>query len=376
MSSGKNQGRVRVLLVVPALETGGAERMVVSLALGMDHDRFEVGLLSFWGRRAPALEALLDESPVKTWFLGKRPGFDPKVFVRLDEVIREFRPQVVHTHLRALRYSLPSCLLHRVPIKVHTLHSNVGTALEGTLEKLEFKAAALAGVITVALGAAIAEAMPKAYGFSPGAIIPNGVSLDRFARPASFERAELRKALGFGVDDFLFVSVGRLSEEKNHRLLIDAFSTLPKTNPSMLVLVGDGPLRPSLEAQIKSLSLDDRVLFLGNRDDVAQLLWVADGFVLSSDIEGVPLSLIEALGAGIPVIATQVGSVPEMIINKENGLLVQPGNRDDLAEAMETLMTQPELAMRLVSQALVVARARYDLPVMVAAYQQLYERGS
>lgn len=369
---GKPSRRLRVLQVIPVLTPGGAERMAVSLATNLDPRRFESGLLCFFDRVGSALESELDDSRVKTWYLGKRPGFDPRMFLRFDEVIREFRPDVVHTHLVVLKYLLPSLTLHRIPVRIHTLHTTVQGERKTIVGKVVHSLAFRSGVWPVLLGEHLAPPMREIYGIEPRAIIPNGIPLLHYRRDSG-TRAAWRAEHQIPEQTWVVVAVGRLNALKNHALLLEAFRLIPEG--ALLLLVGQGELEQELKSLVRDLGLEPRVRFLGMRNDVPAILSASDCFVLSSVQEGIPLSVAEAMAAEVPVVATDVGGIREMITHGENGLLVKSGDASGLAEAMESLRTSPEKGKSFAQASLVRVKARFELGAMVRAYQDLYLQG-
>jgi len=181
-------------------------------------------------------------------------------------------------------------------------------------------------------------------------VIQNGRDLDRFAPANVNRRIATRAALGLG-DAPAILTMARLDEQKGHRHLLDAIAIVAERWPNLVTLLaGDGPLERSLRAQCAALGLTDRVRFLGYRRDVPELLEAADLVVLPSLYEGLPLVAIEALAAGRPMVATEVDGTPEVVIHERTGLLVPPANALALAGAIERLLDDPALALRLASE--------------------------
>lgn len=364
--------RVRVLLILPNFGFGGAERMVADLACGLDQKRFEVAVVSLFEPAGTEMELELDRSHVPVLYLGKHRGFDVRMYGRLGRAVREFRPYIIHTHRYVLRYLLPIPLYRRIPVRIHTVHSVAEREVD-TVGKWTHHLAFRQGVLPVSIARAVSTSLEKLYGIAGPPLIPNGIRVALYANPR-VSRVDWRRDVGFRDDEILLVSVGRLSPEKNHSLLLRAFSSYSASaHQCHLIVVGDGPLRGDLEAEAKSLGLVGKVRFLGLRTDVPDILAAADMFVLSSDWEGNPLSVMEAMAAGKPVIATAVGGVPELIEDDETGLLVPPRNVKALETALIELLTCPERRKSMGAAAAKVARDRFDVSGMVRAYEQLYE---
>lgn len=371
----------RILHVLPNFGPGGAERMATHLLLHLDRDHFQAAAVSLFDRQGTDLEAMLEQAGVPVWYLGKHRGFDPRMFGRLQAVLREFRPDLVHTHLYVLRYLLPSVLFRRARAWVHTVH-NLAEKEVDLVGKVVHWLAFRLGVVPVTIAREVAQSLERMYGLRNLPLIPNGIPIANYALGEEARRAWREKA-GFRDDEVLLVSVARLSPQKDPFTLIQAFSLVisrQKESPSgkspklRLLLVGDGPLRPELEERIRALGLEGRVHLLGIRTDVPEILAGADVFVLSSRWEGNPLSVMEAMAAGKAIIATAVGGVPELVQDEVSGILVPPGDEEGLAWAITRLVEDMGLRLRLGQEASNRAREQFDVRIMVRQYEALYNR--
>jgi len=177
-------------------------------------------------------------------------------------------------------------------------------------------------------------------------VIPNGIDLTDLMTTRS--REELRKELGLRSDSLVFVSIGRLTNQKGHRFLLDALNDIRRAIPEVrLLLVGDGPMRPQLEDQVSQMGLQREVSLLGFRDDVSDLIGASDIYVLPSLSEGMPMGLLEAMALGCPVVASTVAGVTEVVKNGENGRLVSPKDVSELKAALLELARDEPLRLRL-----------------------------
>ncbi|HND30836.1 MAG TPA: glycosyltransferase, partial [Myxococcota bacterium] len=199
--------------------------------------------------------------------------------------------------------------------------------------------------------------------------IPNGIPVAAYAPPPGARQA-LRAELALDDHTPMFLSAGRLNPQKDHAGLIDAFARQPH---GRLYIAGEGELREALEQQIQRAGLSQRVVLLGVRRDMPRWMAAADAFVLSSRYEGNPLVVMEAMAAGLPVVATAVGCVPELVM-KDTGILVPPGDPQRLAEALDRLGADLPMARRLGLAGARVAADRFDVAAMAAAYAALYGR--
>jgi glycosyltransferase involved in cell wall biosynthesis len=199
--------------------------------------------------------------------------------------------------------------------------------------------------------------------------IPNGVSLPEISQS---KRQEVRGRLGRSGEEFIFMCVGRLVELKRHGFLIEAFSKLIENQNATLMIVGDGPDRPALEDLVRRLSLEGRVLFLGFREDVADLLLAADCFALASRTEGLSYSIAEAMAAALPVVATNVGGNCELVVDGENGFLVDVDDLRGYSERLKRVLEDRELCRSFGRASRERAKRRFSLEGMVDGYLGIY----
>src|SRR6266568_518642 len=361
---------MRVLQAIPTLCVGGAERMMANLTRQLRRRGYEVEVVSMYDPLGTWIEAGLRAEGVPLHFLGKRPGVDLRMLPRIASVLRRFRPDVLHSHMYALKYALPALGAHRSCRVVHTVHT-VAEVEAGWASQIVSSVAFRTCVASVAIGDAVAESVRKVYGIAPRRTIANGIPVgDYVARPG--EREAIRAELAIPTEAPTFVTVAQFVTAKNHAGLLDAFaSERLRSIGAHLLLAGDGELRRDAERKADTLGLRDRVRFLGVRSDIPRVLAAADIFVLASRREGNPLSVMEAMAAGKPVVATAVGCVPELVTDG-TGEVVQPGDSGALAAAMYRLGSDLSRARGYGLIAARLARERFDDAAMVTAYEQLY----
>jgi glycosyltransferase involved in cell wall biosynthesis len=212
-----------------------------------------------------------------------------------------------------------------------------------------------------------------------------GVPIDKISvqhnairRPPPVSTADvevLRKSLGLADNELVVLSVGRLSREKAHVNLIEAFKRLRQTKPDLsikLIIVGDGPERSRLEAAVEATGYEERVVFTGQVTDVQSFYAMADVFALPSHSEGSPNVLLEAMAANLPIVATAVGGVPEIIANNESALLVPPNDPQSLTTALATLLTDKSLAQRLTRKAATLVDSQHSPANYVRSLVEIY----
>lgn len=361
--------RIGILHVIHDLGYGGAQRLVTDLALNTDPQKHEVSVVSLYAPQSSPFEEELRRRNVRVLHLGKRPGLDVGTLARLGGVLRDVQPRVVHTHCHALRYVLPHVVAGSVRAAVHTVH-NLAAQDAGRplwLTSLAYKA----GVVPVAIGREVAASLGDVFGIRNPTLIRNGIDVARFAG-ASTARAAARRELGLG-DGLVFICAASLTPKKNHAMLLDAFARAADRLPgSKLLLAGAGDTRAQLAEQAARLGLGQSLRFLGTRSDMPELFAAADVFVLSSLWEGMPLSVMEAMSAGKPVVCTAVGGSREIVQDGVNGLLVASGDSAAFTDALVS-MADPGRRTAFGKHAAETAAAQFGLDAMVRAYEKLYE---
>jgi glycosyltransferase involved in cell wall biosynthesis len=361
---------MRVLQLIPSLRMGGAERIAADLARQLRNLGHTVAVGSMFGPLGTPLERELESGGVPVQFFGKHPGLDLRMCARIGRALRTFQPDVLHTHHYALRYALPAIALNRRCRVVHTMHTLAQFEIDRPSRLLQY-VAYRNRVVPVAIGDAVARSFETEYGMTPRRVIPNGIPVLDYA-PDPAAREQIRASLGIPRDAPTFVCVARLQDPKNHAGLLRAFaSDRLRSAGAHLMLAGDGNLRAGLEQQARATRIDDRVHFLGVRSDVPRVLAAADAFVLASTYEGYPLSVLEAMASGKPVIAARVGCLPELV-SEATGVLVEPGDDAALEEAMHRLASDARLLHELGTAAAQVAAERFDQSIMARAYERLY----
>jgi len=284
--------------------------------------------------------------------------------IRALRYFRDFGPDVVHAHNHtSLHYAVLSKMVTRAPVVVTVhgeMHGRRGTALEWYL------ASSVAVVSKAAL-----QSLHVPWSAGKMSVVHNGIA----PCAQDLDRDGARRKLGLP-QTFIGVIVARLSGLKGHSTLLKSLRILRDAGVNVLVLVaGDGPQRAELEHQAAALSLDEStVRFLGARPDVDDLLCASDFFVLPSDTEGLPLSVLEAMAHSVPVVASNVGGIPELIDHGTHGVLVSPADPPALAAAIRRLAEDPLLRQRLGHAAYTRASSEFSLSTTIRNYDRLYNR--
>lgn len=360
---------LRVAMVAPCLHDGGLERMVRDLTLELDRSAFTPAVFTVLepGHYAEDLR----EAGIAVWDCREPRIRIRGIPLRLIRRLASFEPDVIHAHSGTWFPAAVAKTVLRGPSLLYTEHGRYPPEpwLRSVIEAWCGWRTDLVAAVSGAVADYIADfaRLRKAP-----VVLPNGIDIERFRTTDPSTRRKMRRELGVPDDATLFVSVGRMVEAKNHAVLLEAFRRVRETCPDAhLALIGDGPLEEELRRQAERLALGDHVLFPGFRDDVELCLHASDVFVLPSRTEGMPLALLEALAAGLPTIASDVGGVGEVLGEPPAGLLVPAGRVDELAGAMGEVATSGPLRTRLSERARERSE-KFSLAVMTSGYAEVY----
>jgi glycosyltransferase involved in cell wall biosynthesis len=355
---------LRVLLVIKCLGYGGAERLLVDTVAAADSQRFDYEV-AYVLRKEDALVPAIVSGGTPVHCLGAANNADLRWMVAFRRLLASSSFDVVHFHLpypaalgQFVVFSLPRA---RRPAVVYTEHSLWDRAK--LVNRALLRTSMLSDERLIAVSQASYDALPVSLQRRTTTVV-HGVDLSRsdglVARREEM-RALARSELGVADDELLFLTVDNLRPEKGYDVLLEAARTIAdRALPIRIAAVGRGPLRTALHARHAELALGDRFQFLGQRDDVLELLAGADAFVLASRHEGLPVALMEATSVGLPIIAPSIGGVPQVLNDGVDALLVPPGDSRLLAEAMERLAADAQLRERLGHQARLKS-SRFDI---------------
>jgi len=410
-----------VALVIPGLDRmGGAERQVILLAKGLRQRGWRVSVVALSGTGGPAAAELI---AVGAEFLSleMRKGLaDPRGWIRFHRWLRQERPDVVHAHLphaawlarwsrlgmlafpapvqaaekglisgekpekrpsgakahvdfQAFAARLKSCPVTKPRISaacvvVDTLHSS---SIGSLGRRLGYRLSGWLADRVTAVSQAVAQ-KHLAAGMVSGnklSVLPNGVDVEAW-RPDATVRAAMRRELGL-TDEFLWLAAGRLEAVKDYPALLRAMAETPEK--ARLVIAGGGPLQSELLRLRTRLGLDGRVRFLGFEPDVKRWMQAADGFVLSSLWEGLPMGLLEAAACALPAVASDVSGTREVIVSGQTGCLAPAGDAAALGKAMAAMMqASPEERHAMGERARQQAVERFSLETVLSQWEALY----
>ncbi len=365
-----------IAMLIPGLDRiGGAERQMISLAKGLRLRGWRVSVVALSGTGGEAAAELI-AADVAFLSLGMRKGLaDPRGWIRFHGWLRRERPDVVNAHLpHATWFARWSRLAAPIRVQVDTLHSSS----TGTLgRRLGYRGSNWLTDKVTAVSIAVAHSHLHARMVTTGklAVLPNGVDSTVW-RPDAEVRAAFRRVLDLK-GKFLWFAAGRLDPVKDYTTLLQAMVEVPEAG--RLVIAGSGPMEAELRQLSSELGLEGRVQFLGFEPNVRRWMLAADGFVLSSRWEGLPMVILEAGACAVPAVATDVPGTREIIVDGRTGLLVEEGSAQALHEAMTRMMQMPRqerLAMSDRARQFVLSRFSLDaaLDRWEALYSELLER--
>jgi L-malate glycosyltransferase len=355
------QGKLRILHLVSSLRVGGMEQMVLRFTESQRQMGHDARAIAF--HTGPLL-ATAREAGLPVQVVGGSHA--PLRVARIALALARFRPDIIHAHnSTSLHYAVLGKQLSGAGV-VMTDHNQPRTGTRTPTEREERMTDAI-----VAVSQSTALKVTMRGRTIPLAVIPNGVDMAE----TSLDRAGIRAGLGLK-DGIVGIMVARLEGLKRHIDLLQALALLRDRGlPLTMLIVGDGAARPEIEQAIQELKLGpDRVRMLGMRSDVMQLLSAADFFVLPSETEGMPVSILEAMKSRLPVIATPVGGIPELVTHEEHGLLTPVKDPVTLAQNLERVVCDSALRIRLGNAAYERARAEFDFRAVMARYIELYYR--
>ena len=359
-----------VAYLIPTIDRiGGAEQQVLQLATGLATRGWRVAVIALSGNGGVAAKTV-HSAGVVFHGLGMRKGLvDPRGWLRLHAWIVRNHPDIIHAHLpHAAMLARWSRIASPVRVVIDTIHS---PATGGPARQLGYRLSA--GFVDIVTAVSHAAAGPwleaGLVGQGKLTILPNGVDTDYWKRDEG-ARSFKRRELGL-TNEFLWLAVGRLDPVKNHATLLKALARTAQN--SRLVLAGEGPLRCELSSLATELGLRDRVSFPGFQSDVRQWMQAADGFVLCSSWEGLPITLLEASACEVPSVITDIPGSREVIPPSFHGAAVPVRDADALADAMTAMMRLPDPDRREIGRQMRISICtRFGLKAVLTQWDNVY----
>lgn len=385
--------KIKIIHIITRLDKGGSAENTLLTAEGLDKKIYDIILI-----KGPSIESgmaedeavAVEKSIIEAEREGVRiltvpglvrrisPFHDIKTLFALIKILRYERPHIVHTHTSKAgilgRWAAYFC---RVPIIIHTPHGHVFWGYFGRLKtSFYIVLEKITAFITDKIIALTEQEKNDHLRFRIAdgdkfSVVHSGIRLDRFSN-LSVDPADIRRKLGISGGDLVVGTTGRLTTVKGHRQLIEAAVNIVDARPNTtFVFLGDGELSDELKNMASGLGMKEKMKFPGWRPDVAEVMSVFDLFVLPSLNEGMGRVLVEAMALGKPIVASDVGGIPDLVVHGKNGYLVPPGDARRLSAAISDLIEHPEKRIKMGENGKKRA-IDYSADAMVEKIDQLY----
>lgn len=344
----------------------GQEKRVLSELIGLRERGYRVALAC---KEKSPLKEEAEKCSIKVYTLSFNNLFDIKSILQLIRILRKEKFDIINTHSSVDSWiGGIAAKLARTPVLIRTRHSDrpIRRDVRHFIHYLPD--------IYVTCGETMRKKLIEKYGFPEGKTIsiPSGISEDFFHIK---REPDVKSRYGLDRDTKVITSIGRLCREKGHETTISAIKSVIKYFPNTKFLfVGDGGRRKKLEEKISSLGVDQYVLFTGFIRDVKEIFSFSDVMVLSSWSEGLPQSLLQAMASGVPVVATKVGGVPEIVIDGKTGILVNPGDSQGLSEGIIKILKNSDITSEFVKNARELVKNKYTITHMLDKTEELHQQ--
>ena len=410
----RQSGKLRIVQVIPAPGTGGAEVFLSQLCRNIDKNRFEIHLVFLYGNgdiddndnddidntdnindsgnrdgigsktgsacsfdgfdeaKSSELSLFKNAGIKKIYRMGKKRGLDLGLIIRLRRLYGKIRPDIIHTHLYACVYSRFAArkLRFENARQFHTVHNMARQELPFFHRSVMRRAYKKGGITPIAISKAVAKSVECEYKINNFPIVFNGIDRSAVIKKVTSEETNITES------EIKFICAARFFPQKNHRLLISAFAGLLKEHPHLnasLTLAGDGPAKAEALLLCKELGISKNVIFPGVISDLPKRLCEYDAFVLSSDYEGLPISVIEAMSAALPVITTNAGGVGELVKNNVNGIVVPVGDLQALKNAMAEISQSQKMRSDMGKASYLISEG-FDIGACAKEYEGIFEK--
>ena len=365
---------IRVAVVIDSLRVGGAQRLISAYASSADAHGLAPIIITLRKDRTSFIVEPIDAAGIKVISLRAPSLFNLWRFRRLIKLFKEEQVDIVQTHL-VYSNILGSLAAHIAGIPViATVHSIAvrGDLKSKLLKLIENFVLRRYATRILAVGQIVADLNKRYFGNREVDVIPNGIPKPKF--PPIQERDSLRREITGDGSGSIVITVGRFTRAKGYEDMIEAFRQLrERASDPKLVMVGSGSTVEKIRNQIEDLDLNQSVFLTGEREDVPRLLAVGDVYASSSHREGLPLAVLEAMMAGLPVVATAVGDIPN-VVTEETGVVVPPHHPELLAAALEDLLQNPKKRQAMGQAAYRRAMSEYSVDAWMRKHLALYRQ--
>jgi glycosyltransferase involved in cell wall biosynthesis len=379
--------KIRVLQLIDGFDLAGAETVVAILSKNLDPSCFEVIPCALY-RFGPLFEELqLSGAYPRVLGLRRRSILSGPLFLAdirkivsvVATLLEDLSVDIVHAHLtESILLGILAADRVKGPKVCATIHSLTFNEQRAWWDPRKWCSESILprilpradSIVAVSHEVAAATARQLRIPLERVLTIPNGINGSRFRHNRDVK--VLRHKLALPTDEIILLSVGRLTRQKGYPVLLSALKRIPEEKRPLTIIIGDGPDKRDLHLLASQHRLTDTVRFLGRRSDIADYLEASDLFVMSSLWEGLPLALLEAMAAALPVIVTRVGGNAEVVEEDRSGILVPPGNDEALAQAVLTLVDDPAKRAEFGMAACERIKSNFSLEAFVKAYETLY----
>ena len=346
----------RIAVILPSLRFGGAEVMAAQLMAGIDKTKYKILLIVLENEEKEGIYPIIKNNGIEYVCCNKVKKYDLKALKRVSGELLAFKPDVIHSHMFAYLYAVPYALKHKIKL-VHTIHSMPTFEMKSIYRMIIKRLYKSGKAIPVAISKTMGREVKRYYGVEPQ-VVNNPVLTDRFYHK---ERSDSKVR---------FINVGRLTAPKNQALLLRAYKKVSEKNPDTeLYIVGGGEEEESLLKLRDELGIN--VTFTGAVSNVCDYLAEADVFVLSSDIEGLPLAVLEAMASSLPVVTTDAGGVADIVT--DNGVIVPKNDEELLFKAMLDMAENKEKRLLMAKNSKKNV-SEFDITKCVEKYCAIYEK--
>lgn len=367
----KNNKELRIMHLISSGGLFGAEKVMLSLAKSLNYNGTKSWIGAINNFHNPHLEVIEEAKKVNipTVVIKSKGKFDITAIKQIIEAIRKFNIDIIHTHnYKANMIGFLAAKKTKVPI-MSTLHGYIGNNFKlRCYERIDrFMLRFFNKVVFV--DDSLARCLRN--GLVNSIVINNGINI---SSQATGHKTQVKGGLGIKEDELVIGSAGRLSKEKGHRYLIEAFARIVKKHSGVkLLIVGNGLQYQRLVDSVQQLGIEGNVIFAGYQEDMDKVYRGIDILVQPSLREGVPLAILEAMSYGLPVVATNVGGVANLIRNRETGLLINPASSKEIYNALLNLLEDKKLREELGQNAKQFVKENYSLDRMVNSYKRVYQ---
>lgn len=353
---------MKIVQIITSLNLGGAQTLLENLSYGLQEAGQDVIVISLESNHSATAERI-ENRGIQIIYLDKKPHYDPSIVGKLSRVLRKLKPDIIHAHNIKKAYvylAARKAGLNKIVYTVHNMAWQEQNAIGGIFSYVMFHAG---GMIPVGLSPKVTRSIKKRYHLKHVPTIYNGSDLGRFQKRTDYS---------LHAEPWI-LNIARLDAQKNHKRLIEAFEIVSRSFPeSRLVLVGEGELQDDIKKLAEAAGLSGKVLFEGFQEDIPAYIEKSDIFCLSSDYEGMPMTLIEAMAGGMPIVSTNVGGIPDMLQNEYSALLTKT-DAAEIAQALIRLLSEESLRRTLGENAHKAA-GRFSHTRMANNYLKLYRR--